>query len=151
MLDTSKTLSPCHPERSSPFARDGATQSKDLHFCMRDRKTYAVYILASRSLNFYIGVTSNFHKRVWQHKNHTFGGFTAQYQIDRLVYYETFDDVRKAILREKQLKGWIRAKKIVLIKSRNPTWLDLSEGWYENAGPSTPLVVRAANDKLRSG
>ena len=118
---------------------------------MRDRKTYTAYILASRSLNFYIGVTSNLHKRVWQHKNHTFGGFTADYKIDRLVYFETFDDVRKAILREKQLKGWIRAKKIVLIKSRNPTWLDLSEGWYENAGPSTPLAVRVANDKLRSG
>jgi putative endonuclease len=151
MFDTDQTFSRCHPERNGPFAREGAMQSKDLHFCMQDRKTYAVYILASRSLNFYIGVTSNLHKRVWQHKNHTFGAFTADYKIDRLVYYETLGDVRKAILREKQLKGWIRGKKIVLIKSRNPTWLDLSEGWYENAGPSTPLAVRVANDKLRSG
>jgi putative endonuclease len=95
-------------------------------------KTYAIYILASRSLNFYVGVTSNPHRRVWGHKNHSFGGFTAQYKIDRLVYYETFDDIGKAILREKQLKGWIRAKKIALIKSQNPTWLDLSETWYEN-------------------
>ncbi len=148
---TAKTFSPCHPERSSAFAREGATQSKDLYFYMRDRKTYAIYILASRSLNFYIGVTSNLHRRVWQHKNHSFSGFTAQYKIDRLVYYESFDDVGKAILREKQLKGWIRAKKIVLIKSQNPTWLDLSEGWYENAGPSTQLAVRVANSKPRSG
>jgi len=118
---------------------------------MRDRKTYAVYILASRSLNFYIGVTSNLQKRVWQHKNHTLGGFTAKYKIDRLVDYETFDDVGRAILREKQLKGWIRAKKIVLIKSQSHTWLDLSEGWCENADPSTPIPVRVANDKLRSG
>ena len=106
-----------------------------------DRKTYSVYILASRSLNFYIGITSNLHKRVWQHKNHTFEGFTSRYKINRLVYYENFDDVHKAIAREKQLKGWSRAKKIGLVKLINQTWLDLSEGWYENADPSTPLSL----------
>jgi hypothetical protein len=81
ILRTAKTFSPCHPERGSTFAGEGDTQSKDLHSRMRDRKTYAIYILASRSLNFYIGVTGNLQKRVWQHKNHTFGGFTAQYKI----------------------------------------------------------------------
>jgi putative endonuclease len=96
---------------------------------MRERKIYSVYIMASRSLNFYIGISSDLYKRVWQHKNHTFGGFTAKYHIERLVYYESFDDVAKAIAREKQLKGWIRLKKIALIKSINPTWLDLSEGF----------------------
>ena len=101
ILGTAKTFSPFHPERSSAFAREGDTQSKDLYFYMRDRKTCAIYILASRSLNFYIGVTGNLQKRVWQHKNHNFGGFTALYKIDRLVYYESFDDVGKAILREK--------------------------------------------------
>ena len=118
---------------------------------MKERKTYAVYILASRSLNLYIGVTSNLHQRVWQHKNRVFGGFTEKYKINRLVYHETFDDVRNAIDREKQLKGWIRAKKIALIKTINPTWLDLSEGWYENAGPSTRFAVRVANGNSRSG
>lgn len=102
-----------------------------------DRKTYSAYILASRSLNFYIGITSNLHQRVWQHKLHIYEGFTSKYNIDRLVYYENYDDVHKAIAREKQLKGWRRAKKIWLIKKLNPTWLDLSEGWYQNAGPST--------------
>jgi putative endonuclease len=52
---------------------------------MKDRKTYAVYIMASRSLNFYIGITSNLCKRVWQHKGHVFGGFTTKYRIERLV------------------------------------------------------------------
>jgi len=106
-----------------------------------DRKTYSVYILASRSLNFYIGITSNLHRRVWQHKTHIFEGFTSRYNIDRLVYYENFDDVHKAIAREKQLKRWSRVKKIWLIKRINQTWLDLSEGWYGTADPSTPLTL----------
>ena len=106
-----------------------------------DRKNYTVYILASRSRNFYIGITSNLHKRVWEHKRHVYDSFTSRYRIDRLVYFENFDDVHKAIDREKQLKGWTRVKKIWLIKQLNPTWLDLSEGWYKNAGPSTPLTL----------
>jgi len=112
-----------------------------------DRKTFSVYLLASRSLNFYIGITSNLHRRVWQHKNHTFEGFTSRYNINRLVYYENFDDVHKAIAREKQLKGWSRAKKVGLVKRINQTWLDLSEQWYGNADPSTPLslATRATN------
>jgi len=107
--------------------------------------------MASRSLNFYIGMSSNLYQRVWQHKHHIFKGFTAKYRIERLVYYETFDDVIQAIAREKQLKGWSRVKKIALIKTINPTWLDLSEEWYGNAGPSTPSTVRFANGRLRSG
>ena len=118
---------------------------------VRERKTYAVYIMASRSLNFYIGMSSNLYQRVWQHKHHIFEGFTTKYHIERLVYYETFDDVIQAIAREKQLKGWSRVKKIALIKTINATWLDLSEEWYGNAGPSTPSAVRVANDRLRSG
>jgi len=64
-----------------------------------------------------------------QHREHAFEGFTARYHIDRLVWYHIFGDIRDAIAREKQLKGWRREKKIQLIESENPTWQDLSEGW----------------------
>ncbi len=99
---------------------------------MREKLLFAVYIMASRSRTLYIGVTNNLHKRVWQHKNKVFEGFTTRYNIDRLVYFEHFDDIRTAIDREKQLKRWSRAKKLWLIEQKNPTWLDLSEGWYES-------------------
>ena len=90
---------------------------------------YSVYILASRSHNFYIGVTNDLSRRVRQHKEHELEGFTARYNIDRLVWYEVFGDVHDAIAKEKQLKRWRREKKIRLIESRNPTWQDLSEEW----------------------
>ncbi|HVO63991.1 MAG TPA: GIY-YIG nuclease family protein [Terriglobales bacterium] len=98
---------------------------------MREHR-YFVYILASRSHNFYIGVTNSLRRRVFQHKNHSFEGFTERYNIDRLVYYAVYGDIRNAIAREKQLKGWNRAKKIALIEGMNPTWQDLSEGWYDD-------------------
>lgn len=90
----------------------------------------AIYILASRSRTLYVGVTSNLHKRVWQHKNKVFDGFTSKYNIVRLVYFENYDDMRVAINREKQLKRWSRKKKLFLIEKLNPTWIDLSEEWY---------------------
>ena len=74
-------------------------------------------------------MTSQLQRRVDQHKQHRFGGFTGQYNISRLVYYERFNDIRDAIAREKQIKRWRREKKIALIKSTNPTWIDLSEDW----------------------
>jgi putative endonuclease len=97
---------------------------------MRERR-YFVYILASRSHNFYIGVTNSLRRRIFQHKNHTFEGFTDRYNIDRLVYYAVYHNTHNAIAREKQLKRWTREKKIALIESVNPTWQDLSEGWYD--------------------
>ena len=106
---------------------------------MRER-TYSVYILASRSLTLYIGVTGNLQRRINQHKHQSFDGFTAQYQIERLVYYERFNDIRNAISREKQLKRWRREKKIALIKSMNPTWIDLSEEW------SKPIHLQVPSD-----
>ncbi len=89
---------------------------------------YWVYILGSSSGTLYIGITSNLHLRVRQHKEHTFRGFTAQYDVDRLLYYEIYGEVSKAIGREKQLKGWLREKKIALIEKSNPKWEDLSRG-----------------------
>jgi putative endonuclease len=95
---------------------------------MTDRMYY-VYIVASRSRNLYIGVTSNIEVRVFQHKDGAFEGFSKQYRCHRLIYFERFPEVDPAIAREKQLKGWSRAKKIWLIERENPAWVDLSEGW----------------------
>lgn len=89
-------------------------------------KNPAVYILASKKNGtLYIGVTSDLVKRTWQHKNHIISGFTEQHQVDRLVYFEQFDDMESAIMREKVLKKWQRAWKIRLIEKTNPDWLDL--------------------------
>ena len=88
-------------------------------------------------------MTNNLHRRVFQHKTHEFSGFTEKYDAVRLVYWESFDDVRKAINREKQLKGWRREKKVWLIARFNPEWKDLAVEWYATAeatqGPSTSL------------
>jgi putative endonuclease len=91
-------------------------------------RTYYVYILASRSRSLYIGVTNDMARRLWMHRDgqvHT----TAKYRVVRLVYVETTDDVRAAIAREKQLKGWVRRKKLTLISAANPTWDDLAPAW----------------------
>ena len=93
-------------------------------------KTYFVYIMSNNTRTLYTGVTNNLEKRVFQHKHKLLPGFTRQYNINRLVYYETFGDVRAAIQREKQIKGWLRAKKVALIIGVNPARRDLSQGWY---------------------
>src|SRR5574340_439852 len=103
----------------------------------REERWLCCYIMASRWRNLYAGVTSRPEKRVWEHKNGVFKGFTSRYNITRLVYFEGFGDIRSAIDREKQVKRWSRKKKLALIENLNPTWLDLGEGWQENAGPST--------------
>ena len=97
----------------------------------RERRSYSVYILSNRSKSLYTGMTNNLSHRVWQHKQCAGSEFCRKYKIDQLVYYESFDDVIRAINREKQIKGLLRIKKIQLIVSMNPTWRDLSEGWYE--------------------
>ncbi len=94
-------------------------------------RRYSVYILGSHTGTLYIGITSNLQFRVRQHEAHTFRGFTAKYEVDRLLYYETYGEVSTAITREKQLKGWKREKKIALIEKNNPQWKDLSQEWYE--------------------
>jgi putative endonuclease len=78
---------------------------------MRDPRYYCVYIMGSLSGTLYIGVSGNLHKRVFQHKFHHHEGFTDRYDVVRLLYWESYDDVHKAIAREKQLKGWSRARK----------------------------------------
>ncbi|HTZ96282.1 MAG TPA: GIY-YIG nuclease family protein [Terriglobales bacterium] len=94
-----------------------------------DRKKYWVYIVSSRSGTLYIGMCNSIERRMWEHKSSRFDGFASQYHCNCLVYWESFDDVRDAIDREKQLKGWRREKKIALIESMNPRWADLGEKW----------------------
>ena len=96
----------------------------------RDRRYCCVYIMGSLSGTLYIGFSGNLHKRVFQHKFHHFEGFTDKHDVTRLLYWESYDDVHKALARETQLKGWSRAKKIALIVRRNPHWIDLASEWY---------------------
>ena len=88
-------------------------------------KTGHVYILSSQSRRLYIGVTSDLERRISEHKQGLIEGFTKTYKINQLVYFEDFPDMQSAIEREKQLKGWTRAKKIALILKQNPAWEDL--------------------------
>ena len=104
---------------------------------MRRIKRYYVYILASLSGTLYIGITSNLEKRMFDHKEGLIEGFTKKYEVHRVVYFESYDDVRTAINREKQLKRWRREKKVALIERINPSWRDLARDWYESSGPST--------------
>ena len=91
---------------------------------------YYVYLIANATRILYTGLTGNLNQRVWKHKNKSLEGFTSHFHVCRLVYFESFDDVRRAIDREKQIKRWRREKKIKLIEMRNPNWHDLSDGWY---------------------
>jgi len=92
-------------------------------------KTYYVYIMTNQSRTLYVGLTNNIRRRVREHKDGLIEGFTHRYNIDTLVYVESFGDVESAIEREKQIKQWSRAKKSRLINRDNPDWLDLSDGW----------------------
>ena len=91
---------------------------------------YYVYIMTNEQKTLYTGVTNDLERRVYEHKNKLVEGFTRKYNITRLVYYERTADVQAAIEREKQIKGWLRRKKVALLESMNPAWVDLSEGWF---------------------
>jgi putative endonuclease len=93
---------------------------------MPQKKTYCVYIMASESGVLYIGVTNDLERRVIEHKKKMVPGFSARYNLQKLVYFESFGNVQDAIAREKQLKGWLRRRKVALIESINPHWNDLS-------------------------
>jgi putative endonuclease len=93
-------------------------------------REYTVYILANHSRTIYIGVTNDVRRRVWQHQRGMMPGFTRQFRVSRLVYFERTVDVRAAIAREKQLKRWPRRRKERLIELHNAGWTDLSAGWY---------------------
>jgi putative endonuclease len=93
-------------------------------------KAFYVYIMAGKFRTLYTGVTNNLERRVLEHKHKLVPGFTSKYNLNRLVYFEALGGIRAAIQREKQIKGWLRAKKVALIVARNPTWQDLSENWF---------------------
>ena len=94
-------------------------------------KHYYVYIMTSPSGTLYTGMTNDLKRRVYQHKHKLIEGFTKKYNVTRLAYYEETQDIQTAIAREKEIKSWRRSKKLELIKSLNPTWQDLSDGWYD--------------------
>jgi putative endonuclease len=103
---------------------------------------YYVYIMTNITGMLYVGITNNIERRVFEHKAKLISGFTKRYNINKLVYFETTVDVEAAIEREKQIKGWLRRKKVVLINSANPEWKDLSLEWYD-----TDVILREHNDR----
>jgi putative endonuclease len=116
---------------------------------MRDHDYY-VYIVASRSHTLYCGVTNSIRRRIQEHRDGTFNGFSSTYNCNRLVWFEYYKYVNNAIDREKQIKRWSRSKKQLLIERSNPTWTDLSEAWrVGDADTSTPL--RSGRDDKISG
>lgn len=97
-------------------------------------RTYYTYIMASRSRVLYTGVTNDLVRRVDEHKRGRNAGFTSRYHITRLVYFEEFADIRDAIAREKEIKGWRRSRRTSLVEGRNPTWDDLANAWFPLTG-----------------
>ena len=89
-----------------------------------------VYIITNKNNTvLYTGVTSDLVKRMYQHKSKVYKGFAAKYNCEKLVYFEAYDSIKRAIEREKQIKKYKRLKKIILIEKDNPEWKDLSDGW----------------------
>jgi len=96
-------------------------------------KMYFTYIMASKSGVLYTGVTNDLSRRAYEHKNSLMPGFSSKYKTDILVYYESVGDIESAIVREKQIKGWLRAKKETLINGVNPEWNDLAEHFLDSS------------------
>ena len=88
-------------------------------------RSYYVYILTNQSRTLYIGMTSDLTRRMEEHRSGAVSGFTSQYNVTQLVFYETTENVHAAIARERQLKSWRRSKKMGLVDAVNPGWLDL--------------------------
>ena len=97
---------------------------------MVSNKRYYVYIMSNQNKILYTGVTNDLERRVDEHKQRVKPGFTRNYFVTQLVFFEEGTDIESAILREKQIKGWLRSKKIALIEKENPEWKDLAEDWF---------------------
>lgn len=108
-----------------------------------------IYILGSRNKVLYTGVTNDLARRVAEHKSHLIPGFTKKYNVDRLLYFEELPDIVQAIAREKQIKGWLRSKKLALIASINPDFKDLAEPEKDSSLRKSPSTG-ADGDLLRS-
>jgi putative endonuclease len=111
---------------------------------MRKERRFYVYIVTNRPRShvLYTGVTGNLQRRTFEHKNKLVHGFTSRYNLTRLVYYEAVVYPDAAIRREKEIKGWLRIKKIRLIESMNPRWNDLAGSWADVYKPSGEAVAR---------
>jgi putative endonuclease len=109
-------------------------RSRRLGWEVSGKRAYWVYIMTNRSGTLYIGVTNDLARRVDEHRQRLVPGFTSKYRINRLIHAESFAEVRDAIAREKQLKGWTRARKLALIAEMNPAWRDLGEEWFGAVG-----------------
>ena len=105
-------------------------------------RSFYVYIMASDHRTLYTGVTNDLEKRLFEHREGVTKGFTKKYNVHRLVYFEETEDPLAAIVREKQIKGWSRAKKVALIEGRNPQWEDLSASW--DSKPRDPSSLRSS-------
>src|ERR1051325_166459 len=110
-------------------------------------KRYYVYLLSNkRKTVLYTGMCNDLRRRAWEHKTGAVPGFTKKYNCDQLVHCEESDEVTDTIAREKQIKGWTRAKKEALIATKNPEWRDLASDWYDTARTSGSFAVCAAQD-----
>ena len=109
---------------------------------------YYVYIMSSFRGTLYIGVTNDLLRRVYEHRHKLVDGFTKKYNASKLVYYEVGENIEAVIAREKQIKGWLRRKKVALIEVLNPYWMDLAEGWEDN--PTTPQTLRFAQGDMEN-
>ena len=121
---------------------------------MRDHNYYVYLVTNKHRTTLYIGMTNDLGCRIVEHKNGEIAGFTQRYQLNRLVWFEYFSDVTAAIAREKELKGWLRSKKIVLIEKENPRWFDLSADWeqqprIDDGWPSLEEMVGDSSPALR--
>ncbi|MPZ50085.1 MAG: GIY-YIG nuclease family protein [Dehalococcoidia bacterium] len=110
---------------------------------------YYVYIMTNRSFTPYVGVTNNLERRVLEHRSRRPGSFTGRYHLDRLVYFEETDDVTVAIQREKQIKGWTRAKKMALVNSVNSGWKDLAGEWFDDQPVDSSHGLQPAQNDRR--
>ena len=102
--------------------------------------SYYVYILASKSGVLYVGSTSDLARRMYQHIHYLIPGFTKSYRVNRLVWWDATPNARAAVAREREIKSWRREKKVRLIESTNPGWLDLVSGWFPDTGGQDPSL-----------
>lgn len=94
-------------------------------------KTYHVYIISNSSRMLYVGVTNDLQRRMFEHKGKLVPGFSQKYNLHQLVYWESFGNIKDAITRDRVIKGWLRTRKVVLIREMNPEWKDLAEDWFK--------------------
>ena len=104
------------------------------------KRQFFVYLMASYRGTLYTGVTNNLERRIEEHRGQGPPGFTAKYNVGRLVYFEETDNPEAAVNREREIKGWTRAKKAALIESTNPYWRDLTDDWEETAATPDPSL-----------